>query len=105
MQQVRERYPQASMVEVGVALDAMNLVYEGRADAAVVPWSPLATTSSGCSARGWRSPTLFPIGAATAHFAVRRGDAELQSILDKALLSISPDDLSDIVNRWRSPPE
>ena len=37
MQQVRERYPQASMVEVGVALDAMNLVYEGRADAAVVP--------------------------------------------------------------------
>ncbi|MCF3999572.1 hypothetical protein L2E47_58505, partial [Pseudomonas aeruginosa] len=47
---------------------------------------------------------LVPIGAATAHFAVRRSDAELQSILDKALLSISPDDLSDIVNRWRSPP-
>ncbi|WP_134481843.1 transporter substrate-binding domain-containing protein, partial [Pseudomonas aeruginosa] len=104
MQQVRERYPQASMVEVGVALDAMNLVYEGRADAAVVP----LVTARYYIVRLFRErlaiADLVPIGAATAHFAVRRGDAELQSILDKALLSISPDDLSDIVNRWRSPP-
>ncbi|VFT38234.1 two-component sensor [Pseudomonas aeruginosa] len=104
MQQVRERYPQATMVEVGVALDAMNLVYEGRADAAVVP----LVTARYYIVRLFRErlaiADLVPIGAATAHFAVRRGDAELQSILDKALLSISPDDLSDIVNRWRSPP-
>ncbi len=93
MQQVRERYPQASMVEVGVALDAMNLVYEGRADAAVVP----LVTARYYIVRLFRErlaiADLVPIGAATAHFAVRRGDAELQSILDKALLSISPDDL------------
>ena len=65
MQQVRERYPQASMVEVGVALDAMNLVYEGRADAAVVP----LVTARYYIVRLFRErlaiADLVPIGAAT----------------------------------------
>ena len=34
--------------------------------------------------------------------ATSRGALELYSILDKALLSISPEEMDELTNRWRS---
>ncbi|HBO7426988.1 MULTISPECIES: transporter substrate-binding domain-containing protein [Pseudomonas aeruginosa group] len=104
IQGVRDRYPQAAVVEVETTLDAMNLVYEGRAEAAVVPLVSARYYIVRLFHERLAVADQVALGPATANFAVRRGDTELQTILDKALLSISPGDLSDVVNRWRSPP-
>lgn len=39
---------------------------------------------------------------ARIEFATSRGALELYSILDKALLSIPPEEMDELTNRWRS---
>ncbi|SDQ71184.1 multi-sensor hybrid histidine kinase [Pseudomonas sp. UC 17F4] len=101
---LRERYPNAQLVEAGASLDAMNLLYEGKADAAVAPLATARYYNIRLFDNGLSINALLDIGPATANFAMRRSDSELQSILDKALQDISPDELTAITNRWRSPP-
>lgn len=102
--EVRDTYPGAEIVEAGSTLDAMNLVYGGGADAALVS----LPTARYYVVRLFRNrlavAELVPIEPATANFAMRRADVELQSILDKALASLAPDELNAAANRWRGSP-
>nr|WP_233789323.1 transporter substrate-binding domain-containing protein [Pseudomonas protegens] len=104
LQQVRELYPQTRIIEAGASLDAMNKVYEGAADAAVVSLPASRYYIVRLFQNRLAVSDLIHTTQATANFALRRSDPELQSILDKALLSLPADDLNAIASHWRSPP-
>ncbi|MDP9529869.1 transporter substrate-binding domain-containing protein [Pseudomonas protegens] len=104
LQQVRERYRQTRIIETDTSLDAMNRVYEGSADTALVSLPAARYYIIRLFQNRLAVADLIHTARATSHFALRRSDPELQSILDKALLSLPADDLNAIASHWRSPP-
>lgn len=102
--QLRKHYPEAIVIEVGGSLDAMNKVYQGEADAAVVSLPAARYYIERLFREKLAINQALDVGPANLNFALRRSDAELQSIIDKVLQSISPDEFNAISNRWRSPP-
>lgn len=104
IEQLRERYPEARVVEAGGSLDTMNLLYEGNADAAMVALPAARYYIERLFHDKLAINQILDVGPATVNFAMRRSDVELQSIIDTVLQSIAPDELNAISNRWRSPP-
>ncbi|WP_306405758.1 response regulator [Pseudomonas protegens] len=104
LQHIRELYPSTQLIEAGTTLDAMNKVYDGSADAALVSLPAARYYIVRLFQNRLNIADLIHTSRATASFALRRSDSELQSILDKALLSLPADDLNAIANHWRSPP-
>nr|WP_256351170.1 transporter substrate-binding domain-containing protein [Pseudomonas sp. E6002] len=97
-----EQYPNIILVDASNAQQAMALVANGQADAAV---NSLITAYYMIS-RQYRdqlrvTSTVGTQSALTA-FATPRGSLELYSILEKALLSIPPEEMDEVTNRWRS---
>ena len=97
---IRERHPQAKIVEFADSAEALRGVSEDRAD---VYLGALPTTSflveklllNNLEIRGpWHS-TLSAL-----HFGVRKGDTLLLSVIDKALASITLAERQDIHRRW-----
>ncbi|WP_152224306.1 transporter substrate-binding domain-containing protein [Pseudomonas sp. SCB32] len=104
IQPLRQRYPEAVVVEAGGSLDAMNLLYQGKADAAMVALPAARYYIERLFRDKLAINQMLDLGPSTTNFAMRRSDVELQSIIDKVLQSIAPDELNAISNRWRSPP-
>lgn len=104
LQYVRDLYPDTEVIEAGASLDAMNMVYEGKAAAAVVAMPTARYYIVRLFQNRLAIADLIHSNPANASFALRRSDPELQSILDKALLSLPADDLNAIASHWRSPP-
>lgn len=104
IQQLRKRYPEAVVVEAGGSLDSMNLLYQRRADAAMVSMPAARYYIERLFRDKLVINQVLDVGPATVNFAMRRSDVELQSIIDKVLQSVAPDELNAISNRWRSPP-
>ena len=104
LQHLRDLYPRTQLIEASASLDAMNKVYDGSADAAVVSLPAARYYIVRLFHNRLSIADLIHTNRATASFALRRSDSELQSILDKALLSLPADDLNAIANHWRSPP-
>ncbi|WP_256582624.1 MULTISPECIES: response regulator [unclassified Pseudomonas] len=100
----RATFPHARLIEAGGSLDSMNLLYQGRADAAVVSLPAARYYNERLFDGQLAIERALDIGPATVNFAMRRSDAELQSIIDKVLRDVAPDELNAISNRWRSPP-
>lgn len=98
---IRTRYPSITIVPAGNASLAMQMVIDGKADAAV------NNLISGNYMIGHFFAGKLKIGErlsekpAHVTFAVRRDEPELQSILNKALASIPPRTMSQIVNKWQ----
>ncbi|CRL51651.1 ATP-binding protein [Pseudomonas sp. URMO17WK12:I11] len=90
-----------NFVEAATLLDAMDMVVNGGADATVA-FLPVAQyyTMTLYDGNLKISNIIEDIPASLA-FAMRKGDTELASILDKALLQISPDEIDMFQNRWR----
>ncbi|WP_422419966.1 transporter substrate-binding domain-containing protein [Pseudomonas sp. GZD-222] len=104
IQRLRKRYPEATVVEGGGSLDSMNLLYKGQVDAAVVSMPAARYYIERLFRDKLAINQVLDLGPANVNFAMRRSDVELQSIIDKVLQSIAPDELNAISNRWRSPP-
>ena len=104
IQQLRRNYPKATLIEAGDTLDSMNLLYEDKADAAVIALPAARYYSERLFRDKLVINNMLDLGPGTASFALLRSDAELQSIIDKVLQNIAPDELSAIANRWRAPP-
>ncbi len=97
-----KRYPEIEIVNASSALDALRMVEQGGADAAV---SSLVTARYMISRQfNDHLHITSTVGASPTRwaFSTARGSLELYSILDKALLSISPEEMDEITNRWRS---
>jgi len=97
---IRERHPSAQIVEFAESAAALRGVSEGSAD---VYLGALPTTSflveklllTNLEVRGpWHSDL------SALHFGLRKGDTVLQSLLDKALASITLAERQDIHRRW-----
>ncbi|BAN46154.1 ATP-binding protein [Metapseudomonas resinovorans] len=97
-------YPGVELVEAGSALDALNRVVDGGADFALISLQGARYYIPRLFHQQLEIAKVAPMGPTTANFAMRRGDVELQSILDKALASLRPEDLTAITNRWRGAP-
>ncbi|WP_124312529.1 transporter substrate-binding domain-containing protein [Pseudomonas chlororaphis] len=97
-----DNFPHIELVSVANAADAMALVASGKVDGAV---NSLISASYMISRQYMdQLQVTSTIGTRSARisFATDRGSLELYSILDKALLSISPDEMDALTNRWRS---
>ncbi len=97
-----EQFPRVQLVTAQNAADAMAMVAAGTADAAI---NPLISARYMIS-RQYRdtlqvTSTVGTVPARVA-LATNRGALELYSILDKALLSITPEEMDELTNRWRS---
>jgi two-component system sensor histidine kinase EvgS len=99
---IAKNFPRIQIVHADNAAQVMSMVANGEVDAG---------TNSLLSARYMisrqyrgRLHVTSTVGVEPARFALvtNRGDLELYSILEKALLSISPEEMSEITNRWRS---
>ncbi|AIL61825.1 transporter substrate-binding domain-containing protein [Pseudomonas alkylphenolica] len=104
IQQLRKRYPEATVIEAGTTLDTMNMLYKGDADAAMVALPAARYYIERLFRDKLVINRVLDVGPSTTNFAMRRSDVELQSIINKVMQSIAPDELNAISNRWRSPP-
>lgn len=99
---IASHFPQVQIVYVDNAAQAMDLLATGKVEGAI---------NSLLSARYMISRTYrdrlqvtSTVGEVPARIslATNRGALELYSILDKALLSISPEEMGELDNRWHS---
>lgn len=104
IQQLRKNYPEAIVIEAGSTLDSMNLIYEGKVDAAVIALPAARYYTERLFFNKLIIDRALDLGPGTINFALRRSDVELQSIIDKVLQGLAPDELSAIANRWQAPP-
>lgn len=99
---LQQRYPQARMVEVDNPLGLMEAVVNGAADVALSSHINAAYYISHVFKDRLRIASVLDDDPAIAAFAVAADQPQLQAILDKALLSIPPEELDQLINRWRT---
>ncbi|MFV3304419.1 transporter substrate-binding domain-containing protein [Pseudomonas sp. NY15181] len=101
---MREQHPEVQLVPVENNVDDLPMISEGKVDAGI----HLSTSASYLISRYYRDlrvaasldrePGQFSI-------AVSQADPELLSILNKAILAISPDDMANVISRWAASAE
>lgn len=97
-----ENYPEVQLITAPDTIDAMAMVDRGEADGAI---SSLASARYTISRRfRHRLQITCTVGTLPGYvsFATSRSALELHSILDKALLSISPEEMDELTNRWHN---
>ncbi|WP_295481939.1 transporter substrate-binding domain-containing protein [uncultured Pseudomonas sp.] len=97
-----QRYPAARVIESDNALTMMESVAKGEADVALISQIAAAYYLTHVFKDKLRIAGLQDDEQSVAAFAVSPDLPVLQSILDKALLSIPPDELDQLINRWRT---
>ncbi|WP_191832897.1 transporter substrate-binding domain-containing protein [Pseudomonas fluorescens] len=100
---VRQRYPQIRQLPVAGPVAALKAVARGEAAATV-----LSLDAARPLIARWypgRLQVSASLALPPAHFALasNRGATELQSILNKALLSLTPRETDVLMRRWRNP--
>ncbi|HDS1765060.1 transporter substrate-binding domain-containing protein [Pseudomonas putida] len=99
---LQQRYPQAELVEVDNPLAQMEAVANGVADVALSSHINATYYISHVFKERLRIAGVLDDAPAIAAFAVAADQPQLQAILDKALLSIPPEELDQLINRWRT---
>lgn len=99
---LQQRYPQARVVEVDNPLGLMEAVANGTADVALSSHINASYYISHVFKDRLRIASVLDDDPAIAAFAVAADQPQLQAILDKALLSIPPEELDQLINRWRT---
>ncbi|WP_192557912.1 transporter substrate-binding domain-containing protein [Pseudomonas allokribbensis] len=100
--QIRSEHSDIRLVTPATTLDSLGMVAEGKADAAMMSLSSARYYTSRLYDNTLQIAGITSGNEATNNFAMRRSDTELQSILNKVILSIPPDDMNSITNRWRA---
>ncbi len=99
---LREEFPRIHLIETADTFSAVSLLAEGQVDGAV---NSLVIANYFISSRIFNQPlqitTTIGTGQAAFSLATARDNTELTSIINKALLSIAPDELGVINGRWR----
>ncbi|AIL61545.1 transporter substrate-binding domain-containing protein [Pseudomonas alkylphenolica] len=100
--ELRLRFPQTTLVEVDDPLSLMESVAQGKADVALSSQINAAYFVSRMFKDRLQIASIYGDQPGIASFAVARNAALLHSILDKALLSIPPDEMTELTGRWRT---
>ena len=98
---IREQYPGIQLVESEGPVDAIWRVASSRADAAVLPLLGAWALTSRLHPGRLKINSTLPMAPAHVALATPRGAHELHSILNKALLSLSPREMDSLGRRWR----
>ncbi|MFJ4067869.1 transporter substrate-binding domain-containing protein [Pseudomonas sp. NPDC089996] len=99
---VLRRFPQAKLVMVNNPLGLMEAVANGDADAAFSSHINASYYINQVFNGRLRIASVLDDEPGVAAFAVAPDQPQLQAILDKALMSIPPEELEQLVNRWRT---
>lgn len=97
-----EQYPNVQLVPAQNAIDAMEMVALGKVDGAINSLISARYMISRQYRDSLQVSSTVGTQPARIALATNRGALELYSILDKALLSISPEEMDELTNRWRS---
>lgn len=97
-----EQYPNVQLVTASNAAEAMNMVASGEVEGAINSLISARYMISRQYHDSLQITSTVGTQPARISFATDRGALELYSILDKALLSISPEEMDELTNRWRS---
>jgi len=100
-QRLLEDNPGLHLVEVENPLQLMEAVVQGKADVALSSMINATYFTSRLFNGKLQIASLYGEDPATAAFATARDKPQLQAILNKALLSIPPEEMDQLVNRWR----
>ncbi|MBC3209340.1 transporter substrate-binding domain-containing protein [Pseudomonas sp. SWRI111] len=99
---ISSRFPRIQIVYADNAAEVMAMVAKGEVDAG----ANSLLSARYLISRQYRDRLQITstVGVEPARFAfvTNRGDLELYAILEKALLSISPEEMAEITSRWRS---
>ncbi|MBK5528391.1 transporter substrate-binding domain-containing protein [Pseudomonas sp. TH06] len=99
---LRREFPRIQLIETADTFSAVSLLAEGHVDGAV---NSLVIAnyfiSSRIFERALQITTTIGTGQAAFSLVTARDNTELGSIINKALLSISPEELGVINGRWR----
>ncbi|WP_152223682.1 ATP-binding protein [Pseudomonas sp. SCB32] len=97
---LRQHFPNIKLVEVDDAAEAMEMVANGSADATINSLIGARYLISQRYPGRLRITSTIGTAPGQAAFATARSSLELISILNKALLSISPSEMADLTRRW-----
>ncbi|WP_095189584.1 transporter substrate-binding domain-containing protein [Pseudomonas sp. Irchel 3E19] len=99
---LRREFPRIHLIETQDTFSAVAMLAEGRVDGAV---NSLVIANYFISSRIFERPlqitTTLGTGQAAFSLATAKDNTELASIINKALLSIAPEELGVINGRWR----
>lgn len=99
---VRHNYPNIKVLDADNAFTAMKMVAEGAVEGAISPLMSTRYLIAQHFNEQLRITSTVGAHPAQIGFATSLQNPELNSILDKALLSISPEEMGELINRWRS---
>ncbi|WP_433887120.1 transporter substrate-binding domain-containing protein [Pseudomonas vranovensis] len=99
---LQANFPGVRLVEVDNPLSLMEHVAQGQADAAISSQVNAAYFISRLFKDRLRIASLFGDQPVIGAFSTTHSASVLHAILDKALLSIEPDELAQLTNRWRT---
>lgn len=99
---ISREYPDIHLVDAEDSAQAMELVVSGTADATVNALIIARYIIAQHYRDRLRITSTVGSQPARVAFGVGRGQLELYSILDKALLSITPQEMDELTNHWRS---
>ncbi|MDD0976407.1 ATP-binding protein [Pseudomonas fontis] len=99
---VEKNYPSVRIVIVAQAKDALELVAQGKADALSLSLFSARYLISNKYLDTLCITGTVGIAPAQRAFAIDNTSPELVSIINKALLSITPEETAELTNRWRS---
>ena len=97
---LREKYPEITLLSFKNTADALKAISLGQAFAYI---GPIRVTATLINKNGYvnlkaSAPSSLPDGS--AQMGIRNDWPELQSIINKVLNSIPPDEKSQIINKW-----
>ncbi|WDY60312.1 transporter substrate-binding domain-containing protein [Pseudomonas sp. PSKL.D1] len=99
---IERQFPKARVVEANNPLGLMEAVANGNADVAYSSLINATYYINHVFKDQLRIASVLGEDPAVAAFAVAPGQPQLQAILDKALLSIPPEELDQLITRWRT---
>ncbi len=93
------KYPSINVIELPSEVDAITLVVEGKADAAIVPTTAFYKhyKKFGRHITIGHVATDYPIDIV---YSIRKDWPELLSIINKSLASVSPETINSFFSRW-----
>lgn len=100
--QIAKDYPNIGFVDAQNPEQAMEWVANGSVDATAVSLISARYMIARHYLKRLRITSTVGREPARITFGVNRSELELYSILDKALLSISPEEMDELTNHWRS---
>lgn len=97
-----EGFPNINIVEAVDGPKTMELIASGKVDGAVTTLIGARSMTSRLYRDQLQITSTVGLVPAQIAFATGEGASELYSILDKALLSIPPDEMDELTSRWRN---